>query len=181
MMFARSLPREWTRMLPRQNVHASFALAIATVACASSARDSSATSIAVQEQRDPRSSAQVTGNDYASAAAPKEVVDEIAKHAIAIATVEPGGGLADSRAMREWSVSGARVVALGEAAPGTHELFQVNRRLFELCVEEGFRVLAADVGWADALAVNDYVLRGTGDPKVALEGLRAPAWNTSEA
>jgi erythromycin esterase len=173
-----------------------LALVLSCAACATSvARDPStnsdvaqaphdpspnASSDVAQDSRDHSSNTASAAEPSAQSAVPQDVVDAIAKHAVAIATLEPGHGFADLRALKE-SIGGARVVALGDAAPGARELFQWNRRVFELLAGDGFRVLAADVGWAESLAVDEYVLRGTGDPKAALEALRSPAWSTGEA
>src|SRR5262245_10495352 len=57
----------------------------------------------------------------------------IADHAITPATLEPGGDLADLRRF-ETMVGDARIVGLGEANHGAHEIFALKRRLFELLV-----------------------------------------------
>jgi hypothetical protein len=111
--------------------------------------------------------------------APKPVVDWVRTHAVSLSSVEPGHGFSD---LARWSeiVGDARTVAMGDAVPGTHESFQIRRRLFESLVEEkGFTLLALETEGTNCLALEDYVADGAGDPAVALAEL-GPRWNTQE-
>jgi erythromycin esterase-like protein len=75
------------------------------------------------------------------------------------------------------AIGNARIVALGEAAYGTREFFELKRRLLEYLVKEkGFTVFAIEANWPDALAVDRYIKTGEGDPKAALPGI----WHTAE-
>jgi erythromycin esterase len=115
------------------------------------------------------------------APASKDVVDELVKSAIPLETVDAGHGFEDMRPLKE-IVGGARIVSLGDAAPGTRELFQMKQRVFEFLVTEmGFSVLAIEANWPESLALNEYVLHGTGDPKALLAELHSMSWNTVEA
>ena len=54
-------------------------------------------------------------------------------------------------------------------------------RMLEFLVEEmGFRIFAIEANWTEALRVNDYILRGEGDPAKALAGMYFGIWNTKE-
>lgn len=78
-------------------------------------------------------------------------------------------------------VGDARIVALGEATCGTREFFLQKRRLIEyLVANKGFTVLAMAASFPDAVAVNEYVLNGNGDPSAALASLAFWSWNTDE-
>jgi erythromycin esterase len=133
--------------------------------------------LAILSSSPGQESAAGSAGEPASAA----VVDELARHALPLATVDPDKGFADLEPLKEL-IGGARIVTLGEAAPGTRELFHVNRRLVEFLVAEmDFSVLAIEANWPESRALDEYVLHGTGDPRAALAGLRAPAWNNAEA
>ncbi len=111
--------------------------------------------------------------------APQPVVDWVRKHAVSLSSVEPGHGFSD---LAPWTeiVGDAKIVALGDAVPGTHESFQVRRRLFESLVEEkGFTLLALEADGPKCLALEDYVADGAGDPAVALAAL-GERWDTLE-
>lgn len=113
-------------------------------------------------------------------ATPSEVVDWLRARSIALATTEPGNGFADLEPL-DALVGDARIVALGEATHGTREFFLLKHRVFEYLVSVlGFTVFAIEASWPDALAVDEYVRTGAGDPGVVLAGLGFWTWNTEE-
>ncbi len=117
---------------------------------------------------------------YKREVAAEAVVRWIADKAVALTTVEAGHGFADMKPLRR-AIGKTRVVALGEATHGSREFFQLKHRMLEFLVEEmGFSVFAIEANWPEALAVNEYVLHGTGDPKKALAGMYFWTWNTEE-
>jgi len=78
-------------------------------------------------------------------------------HAIRIAALEPGHGFADLQPIHA-VISGARIVALGEAAHGTHEFLAFRNRLLEFLVHDaGVTALAVETGYAESLDVDDYI------------------------
>lgn len=100
--------------------------------------------------------------------------------AIPVRTAAPGDDLADLRPLAR-VVGGARLVGLGEATHGTREFFQLKHRIVQLLVTElGFTGFAIEAGWAEALAINDYVLGGPGDAAALLAGLGVWPWQTEE-
>jgi erythromycin esterase len=112
--------------------------------------------------------------------APAEVLTWITQAAIPLSTVKAGHGFADMMPLRE-VVGKARIVALGEATHGTREFFQLKHRMLEFLVEEmGFSVFAMETNLPEALAVNDHVLNGKGDPANALARLETWTWDTEE-
>lgn len=116
----------------------------------------------------------------ATGPAPRAVSAWLKRNAVPIATPEAGHGFADLQPLRKM-VGQARIVALGEATHGTREFFQLKHRMLEfLATEMGFTVFAIEASFPDALAVNDYVLEGKGDPAQALAGLGFWTWDTEE-
>jgi erythromycin esterase len=112
--------------------------------------------------------------------APPEVAAWIRSAAVPLATVEAGHGFEDLKRL-EPALAGARIVALGEATHGTREFFQLKHRMFEhLATRMGFTVFAIEANFSEALAINDYVLTGEGDPAQALAGLYFWTWDTEE-
>src|SRR5215813_99081 len=109
-----------------------------------------------------------------------ETVDWIRAGAIPITTVKAGNGFSDLEPLRQL-IGGARIVSLGEATHGTREFFQLKHRLLEFCVAElGFTIFGIEASYPECLRVNDYVLRGTGNPAEALAGTRFWTWDTEE-
>ncbi len=111
---------------------------------------------------------------------PQEVVDWIGAHAIALATTEAGHGFDDIAPIAPL-IGDARIVGLGEATHGTCEFFQLKHRVVEyLVARQGFTVFAIEANQPECRALNDYVLHGTGDPRVGLDGISFWMWNTQE-
>ncbi|QSQ22666.1 erythromycin esterase family protein [Pyxidicoccus parkwayensis] len=128
----------------------------------------------------------VTELDFTALALPEtappspEVVSWVKQSLVPLSTVEAGHGFADLQPLKPW-LAQARVVALGEATHGTREFFQLKHRLLEfLATELGFTVFAIEASFGEALALNDYVLTGKGDPAKGLAGLSFWTWDTEE-
>lgn len=116
----------------------------------------------------------------ALAPAPDAVVDWVKSAAVPIATTDPAHDVSDLEPLGA-IVGNARVVALGEATHGTREFFQLKHRLLEyLVARQGFTVFGIEASYPESLAVNEYVLHGTGDPRRALAGLYFWTWDTAE-
>lgn len=108
------------------------------------------------------------------------VVEWIRAAAIPLATAEPRHGLKDLEPLRA-IIGDARIVSLGEQTHGTREFRKLKHRLFEFCVAElGFTMLGIEAPFSDSLAVNAYVLDGTGNAADALAGTRYWIWDTEE-
>jgi erythromycin esterase len=105
----------------------------------------------------------------------------LSAHAIPLATLEPGSGFADLGALGAL-VGDAKVVGLGEANHGAHELFRLRHRLVEtLVAREGFNVFALEADYAPCEEMNDYVLHGRGDPASILASvIGLIPWDTEE-
>lgn len=86
-----------------------------------------------------------------------------------LVTTEPGADAADLAALD----LSARVVGLGEATHGGRAVFRLKARLLRHLVREhGHRVLAVEAPVPATQAVEDYVVRGEGDPREALADTR---------
>lgn len=107
-------------------------------------------------------------------------IDWIRKNAIPLAGTEAGRGRDDLRPLRQL-IGDARIVSLGEATHGTREIFQLKHRLLEfLATDMGFTIFSIEANMPEAYRLNDYVLKGTGDPAELLRGLYFWTWNTEE-
>lgn len=108
------------------------------------------------------------------------VSEWIAAHAIRLATPVAGHGFDDMEPLRE-VVGDARIVSLGEATHGTREFFQLKHRMLEFLVTKmGFSIFSIEANMPEAYRLNDYVLRGEGDPAQLLKGMYFWTWDTEE-
>jgi erythromycin esterase-like protein len=107
-------------------------------------------------------------------------VDWAKRHAIPLKTVEAGHGFEDMEPLRG-VVDSARIVALGEATHGTREFFQMKHRMVEfLATQMGFTIFSIEANLPEASRLNDFVVKGNGDPKQLLKGMYFWTWNTEE-
>jgi erythromycin esterase len=78
----------------------------------------------------------------------------------------------------------AKIVGLGEATHGSRQFFTMKHRVFRYLVEEkGFTTFALEAPWSTGLVLNEYVLRGKGDPKKLMRQEFQSSyriWNTRE-
>src|SRR5262245_7182829 len=90
-----------------------------------------------------------------------------ASHAIPFATWEPRSGFADLQPLKK-IIGTSRVVAFGEGMHATHEYLAFRNRLFEFLVERmGFTSIAAETGYTESIAADDYVLGRRADRREA--------------
>lgn len=116
----------------------------------------------------------------AHAASGQHPEDWIRSHAIALQSVEAGRGFDDMQPLAG-VVGGARIVALGEATHGTREFFQLKHRMVEfLATQKGFTIFSIEANMPEAYRLNDFVLKGEGDPKQLLKGMYFWTWDTDE-
>lgn len=108
------------------------------------------------------------------------IISWIRSDANPLATVEPGQDFNDLEPLRS-IIGDARITSLGEATHGTREFRRLMHRVFAFCVTElGFTILGIEAPFQDCVAVNAYVLDGTGNASDALAGTRYWVWATEE-
>lgn len=91
------------------------------------------------------------------------VVAGLRRYAVPLASTEPGAPDSDLEAFGR-AVAGKRVVALGEATHGTHEIFTVKERLIAyLVTAQGFRQIAIETSAQTGDAMNTYIQGGSVD------------------
>lgn len=93
---------------------------------------------------------------------------QVAAAAEPIESVEPGAGGADLDGLLD-AVADADVLGLGEASHGTREFHLFRSRLTRRLVERGLRLVGFEANFAACLDVNEYVTRGEGSARAALE------------
>jgi erythromycin esterase-like protein len=111
---------------------------------------------------------------------PAAAVAWVREHAIPLHSCVAGTRRDDLEPLRR-VVGDARIVALGEPTHGTREAFQMKHRLLEFLVEQmDFSLFGIEANLPESFALNDYVVRGVGDPKALIAGMYFWTWNTEE-
>jgi erythromycin esterase-like protein len=98
----------------------------------------------------------------------RALIDSIVRNARRMTTTEDYRQVVDA-------IGDASVVLLGESTHGTHEFYRARTEITKLLVrEKGFRAVAVEADWPDALRVNRYV---RGESPQRLESfVRFPSW-----
>jgi erythromycin esterase-like protein len=115
------------------------------------------------------------------AAQSKDPVTEwVRGNAIRLNTPEAGHGFQDMEPLKK-VVGNARIVSLGEATHGSREFFQLKHRMLEfLATEMGFTIFSIEANMPEAYKLNDFVLKGEGDPATLIKGMYFWTWDTEE-
>lgn len=102
------------------------------------------------------------------------------QHATTLSSVEPVAN-DDDLSVFAPLVSGARVIALGDATHGTHELFALKQRLIPWLIRHAnVRTVALEAPYGNFEAIRDYVLTGKGDPAALLHSTDYFFWDSEE-
>jgi erythromycin esterase len=112
-------------------------------------------------------------DDTTTTAQHAQRTDALADHAAPLNGTAPGLDTGNLAAFAD-----ATFVGLGEATHGSREFFQLKHRFVRYLVEEeGCRAFALEANFSEALALNDYVVDGDGDPRDALDAIYFWTWN----
>jgi len=115
-----------------------------------------------------------------STAVSPAAVDWIRRTATPVRSVQGGTGFEDLEPLAKL-VGDARIVALGEPTHGSREAFQMKHRLLEYLVRErGFTLFSIEASMTESYRLEDYVLRGEGNPAALIGGMHFWTWNTEE-
>ncbi len=102
------------------------------------------------------------------------------QHATMLSSVEPVANDVDLSVLAPL-VSGARVIALGDATHGTHELFALKQRLIPWLIRHAdVRTVALEAPYGNFEAIRDYVLTGKGDPAALIQSTDYFFWDSEE-
>ncbi|HEY5547739.1 MAG TPA: erythromycin esterase family protein [Gemmatimonadaceae bacterium] len=107
-------------------------------------------------------------------------IDWVRTNSVQFLTDDPESGDADLASLRTM-IGSSRLVALGEATHGTREFFRMKHRVFAWLVRNlGFTQFSIEASLPEALAVEQYVQTGIGDPAMVVRGMYFWTWSTEE-
>ena len=110
--------------------------------------------------------------------------DEIAalkKYIYPLRTCEPDGGDTKDLEALGMLIGNSKVVALGEVSHGSSEIFKMKNRIIQyLAVNNGFDIFSIEANMPESYKLNNYTVRGKGDPKKLIAGMYFWTWRTEE-
>jgi len=118
--------------------------------------------------------------------APKDILSEneitaLKKYIYPLRTYEPDGGDTKDLAILDQLIGGSKVVGLGEVTHGSSEIFKMKNRIIQyLAAYNGFNIFSLEANMPEAYRLNNYTVRGEGDPKKLIEDMYFWTWKTVE-
>jgi erythromycin esterase len=107
-------------------------------------------------------------------------IDCLKKAIIPLKTVEAIENDEDLLPLKE-AFSKAEITALGEVTHGSSDIFKMKHRLVKFLREKcGYNIFSIEANMPESYLINDYVLNGTGDPRILIAGMYFWTWNTME-
>ncbi|MBL1409029.1 erythromycin esterase family protein [Sphingobacterium faecale] len=111
-------------------------------------------------------------------------LDELAKlqkYIYPLRTYEPDGGDTKDLKVLDRLVGNSKVVALGEVTHGSSEIFKMKNRIVQyLARNKDFDIFSIEANMPESYKLNDYIVKGEGDPRKLIAGMYFWTWNTEE-
>ena len=111
----------------------------------------------------------------------QEEITALKKYIYPLRTYEPDGGDTKDLDALNMLIGSSKVVALGEVSHGSSEIFKMKNRIIQyLAVNHGFDIFSIEAAMPESYKLNDYTIRGEGDPKKLIAGMHFWTWRTEE-
>lgn len=108
-------------------------------------------------------------------------IQDLKKYVYPLRTYEPDGGDTRDLNVLDGMIGTSKVVGLGEYTHGTSEIYKMKHRLVRYLAEQcGFATFAIESNFPEGFRMNDYTVRGVGDPKQLIRGMYVWPWMTDE-
>lgn len=106
---------------------------------------------------------------------------ELRKYVYPLRTSEPDDGDTQDLDILKTLVADSRVVGLGECTHGTSEIYKMKDRIVRyLAMNDGFDIFSIEGGMPESSRINDYTIRGEGDPQQLIRNMNLWPWMTEE-
>jgi len=111
----------------------------------------------------------------------QEEIAALKKYIYPLRTYEPDGGDTKDLEALDSLIGSSKVVALGEVSHGSSEIFKMKNRIIQyLAANNGFDIFSIEASMPESYKLNDYTVRGEGDPKKLIAGMYFWTWRTEE-
>jgi len=111
----------------------------------------------------------------------KEEIASLKKYIYPLRTYEPDGGDTKDLKVLDKLIGNSKVVALGENSHGSSEIFKMKNRIIQYLAENKcFNIFSMEADMPEAYRLNDYTIRGEGDPEKLIRDMNLLVWSTEE-
>jgi erythromycin esterase len=111
----------------------------------------------------------------------KKEITELRKYIYPLRTFEPDDGDTKDLNILDKLIGKSSVVALGENSHGSSEIYKMKNRIIQYLAEnKDFNVFSIEANMPESYKLNNYTIRGEGDPKKLIAGMYFWTWNTEE-
>ena len=108
-------------------------------------------------------------------------ISEIKKYIYPLSTFEPDNTDTKDLKVLNKLIGNSKVVALGEVSHGSSEIFKMKNRIFQyMAANNGFDIFSIEANMPESYKLNNYTVRGEGDPKKLISDMIFWTWNTEE-
>ena len=110
----------------------------------------------------------------------KKEIDWLSSAVVPINSVELYSDYGDLSYLKA-RAKNAKIVALGEVTHGSSEISKMKTKIARYLIEKcGFNIFAIEAAMPEAYNLNEYILKGKGDPKELIAGMGFWTWDTQE-
>ena len=111
----------------------------------------------------------------------QEEIAALEKYIYPLRTYNPDGGDTKDLEVLDKLIGNSKVVALGEVSHGSSEIFKMKNRIIQyLAINNGFDIFSIEANMPESYKLNNYTVRGEGDPKKLIAGMYFWTWRTEE-
>ena len=111
----------------------------------------------------------------------QEELAALKQYVYPLRTFEPDGGDTKDLKALDNLIGTSKVVGLGENSHGSSEIFKMKNRIIQYLAENnGFDIFSIEASMPEAYKLNDYTIRGEGDPRKLIAGMYFWTWRTEE-
>jgi len=108
-------------------------------------------------------------------------IEALKKYIYPLRTYEPDGGDTKDIKVLDKLIGSSKVVALGEVSHGSSEIYKMKNRIIQyLAANKDFNIFSIEANMPESYKLNDYTIRGEGEPEKLIAGMYFWTWRTKE-
>lgn len=110
-----------------------------------------------------------------------EELEWLKKNVYPLSTYDPAKKSDEDLEIMDSLIGDSHVVGLGEVTHGSSEIFQMKHRIIKFLAEKkNFGIFSMEANMPEAYRLNDYIIKGKGNPTELIKGMHFWTWSTQE-